>query len=214
MTVSTAAPAQGTVVQISTGTGGAQTISGISVGSPTRLTITAHTLQNGDNIALAGLAGADAAALNGKSFVVKNRTTNTIAIDADTTGLTITAAGTATPQAYSTFANVKDFNGLDGAASEIDVTHFLSTAKEFRLGLQDSGQVSISMDHDGSDAAQLAAIAAQAGSVLHNFKIILTSIGETLSFAGFVKKFSFTGAVDNVYRRAMDIRISGPVTLA
>lgn len=211
---STAVSAQGTVVQISTGSGGAKTISGVAVGNPTILTATAHGFSNGDVVAIAALTGADAAALNGKSYVVKNKTTNTFAVDQDTTGLTITAgAGTATPTTYTKIANVHDFTGLDGAASEIPVTNFDSTAVEIRLGLQDFGQFSMNMDFDGADAGQLAMIAAQAAAAQHNFKIVLTN-AQTASFAGYVKKFSLTGGVDAVYKRAADVRISGSVTIS
>lgn len=211
---STAVSAQLSDLQIATGTGGAETISAISVGNPTRLTLTATARSNGDVIAIAGLTGADAAALNGKSFVVRNKTTNTVAIDADTTGLTITVgAGTATPTAYTSIINVHSFGGFNGAATEIPCTNFKSTAKEFRLGLQDSGNVTFDTHFDGTDAGQLAFIAAQASSAQKAFKLILSN-AEVLSFNGFAKSFSMTGAIDDIYKRAGDIRITGAVTLA
>ena len=52
---STAISAQGTTLQLSTGTGGAKTITGVVVGNPTILTSAAHGLANGDVVALAAL---------------------------------------------------------------------------------------------------------------------------------------------------------------
>ena len=93
---STAISAQGSVLSIGTGSGAAKTISGISLGNPTIITATAHGFANGDVVTLAGLTGADAAVLNGQTVSVRNVTTNTFAVYIDTTGKTITPAGTAT----------------------------------------------------------------------------------------------------------------------
>ena len=59
--------AQGSTLQISTGTGGAKTITAITVGNPTIITSAAHGLSNGDVVTFASLTGADAALLNGMS---------------------------------------------------------------------------------------------------------------------------------------------------
>ena len=95
---STAISAQGAVLSIGTGSGGAKTISGVTVGYPTLLTATAHGFNNGDVVALAALTGADAASLNGLTVTVKYKSTNAFYVDVDTTGKTITpGSGTATP---------------------------------------------------------------------------------------------------------------------
>jgi hypothetical protein len=112
---STAISAQGSTLQVGNGTGAAKTITGIVIGNPTILTITAHGFANGDVVSLAGLTGTGAATLNGQSVVVRNRTTNTIAFDIDTTGLTITAAGSATPVQWTTVGNFKTYSEIGRA---------------------------------------------------------------------------------------------------
>lgn len=208
---SSAISAQGSVVAIGTGTGGAKTITAIALGNPTILTAAAHGFANGDVVALAGLTGVDAALLNGLSFVVKNKTTNTWAVDVDTTGKTITASGTATPVTFTNVANVKTFTGFDGAASEIDVTNLDSVAKEFRLGLVDSGQFTFEIDYDSANAGHIALRAKQVSGVLSNFKLTLPN-ATVITFTGYVKKFSLGGGVDAVAKTSVDIRISGAVT--
>ena len=74
---STAISAQGSIVQIATGSGGAKTITGVAVGNPTILTSAAHGFSNGDVVTFAALTGADAALLNGLTFTVRDKTTNT-----------------------------------------------------------------------------------------------------------------------------------------
>ena len=93
---STAISAQGSVVSIGTGAGSAKTITAIALGNPTIITSSSHGFANGDVVTIAGLTGTNAATINGQTWSVRNITTNTFAIYVDTTGLTITAAGTAT----------------------------------------------------------------------------------------------------------------------
>lgn len=209
---STAIPAQGSILQIATGAGSAKTITDVSVGNPTILTATAHGLANGDVVTLAALTGLDAATLNSLTVSVRNITTNTFAVYVDTTGKTITAgSGTATPVSFTVVANIKDFSGFDGSASEIEVTNLDSVAKEFRLGLTDAGQFTINIDYDNSNAGHIALRARQVSGVLTNFKFTLPN-SNAITFTGYVKKFSLAGGVDAVTKTAVDIRVSGAVT--
>lgn len=208
---STAISAQGSVVAIGTGSGAAKTISGISLGNPTIITATAHGFVNGDVVTLAGLTGADAATLNGQTVSVRNVTTNTFAVYIDTTGKTITAAGTATSVTFTNVANVRSFSGFDGAASEIDVTNLDSLAKEFRLGLVDPGQFTFEIDYNSSNAGHVALRSKQVSGLLSNFKLTLPD-STVITFNAYVKKFSLGGGVDAVAKTQVDLRISGPVT--
>jgi len=83
---------QGTVLKIETGTGGAVTITDIALANPTILTAATHGLSDGDVVTAASFAGADAASINGNSYVVQFATTNTFAIGLDSTSLTIEAS--------------------------------------------------------------------------------------------------------------------------
>ena len=213
---STAISAQGTIVQIATGTGGSKTATAIAVGNPTILTSAAHGFNNGDSITFnSGFTGADAALLNGVTATVTNKTTNTFAIQIDTTGKTIAAGtGAATPATYTAVANVRSISDLEsGSASEIDVTNLASTAKEFRLGLADNGSFSLTIDHSNADAGQAALQARRLDGALVNMKVILPSgATPTASFSALVKKFSKSAAVDGVVSASVDVRVSGTIT--
>lgn len=210
---STAISAQGSTLQVGNGTGTAKTITGIAIGNPTILTVTAHGFANGDVVSLAGLTGTGAATLNGQSVVVRNRTTNTIAIDIDTTGLTITAAGSATPVQWTTVGNFKTYSGFDGQPTELDVTNMSSTAKEFKLGLVDFGQLQLEFDQDNTDAGQVVLLAAFNSSLSKQFKLTLPN-NNTASFSAFVRKFASNGGVDQIVKRQAELRITGAVTWA
>lgn len=210
---STAISAQGSVFNIGTGSGSAVAVSGVAVGNPTVITATAHGFNNGDRITFdAGFTGTNASVLNGQTFSVQYKTTNTFAIAIDTTGDTITA-GTAhaTPTTWTAVANCRTLNGLDGAAAEIDRTNLASTAKEFILGLMDPGHMSFECDYDLTDPGQIALFSHQQSGALAQFKMVLPN-ADTFSFAGYVKKYAQTAGVDQVIKRSVEIRITGPIT--
>jgi len=209
----TAISAQGSTLQVGNGTGSAKSITAIAVGNPTIITSTAHGFANGDVVALAGITGIDAALLNGQSVVVRNITTNTFAVDINTVGKTITAAGTATPVQRTTVNNFKTFSGFDGQPTELDTTNLSSTAKEFKLGLVDYGQVQMEFDQDNADAGQLVMLTAYSGSLSKTFKLTLPN-NSTATFTAFVRQFSSQGGVDQIVRRQATLRITGAVTWA
>jgi hypothetical protein len=142
---------------------------------------------------------------------VRNVTTNTFAVYIDTSGKTITAAGTATSATFTGIINVRSFSGFDGAASEIDVTNLASVAKEFVLGLVDSGQFTFEIDYDSDNSGHVALRSKQVSGVLSNFKLSLPD-ATVITFNAYVKKFSLAGGVDAVVRSSVDLRISGAIT--
>ena len=132
------------------------------------------------------------------------------AISAQGTTFAIDTATSGSPS-YTLIKNIKSFTGFDGSNSEIDVTNLSSTAKEYRLGLEDNGQFALELDRDLSDAGQTALLAARDAQTGKQFELTLAN-GEKATFTGFVKKFSMAGGVDQVVKGSADIRISGPVT--
>jgi hypothetical protein len=214
---SAAISAQGTTLKISTGTGGAKTITAGAIGNPTILTSAAHGLANGDVVAIAaivGTLGTDATnGLNGKSFVISNITTNTFAIEVNSTGLAYTSGGTATPVTYTQIKELKTFSGFDGQAAEIDITNLDSTAKEFRLGLVDSGGFSFEINQLNSDPGQAALRTSKVAGTLKTYQLTLPN-AEVATFTAYAKALPSAGGVDGVLTSSVALRISGSVTWA
>lgn len=210
---SSAISAQGSILQIATGTGGAKSITAAAPGYPTILTSTAHGLNNGDVVTITLMAGTGAALVN-VTIPIQDVTPNTFMIEVNTTGLTLTTAGSpvATPVTYTQVNNLKTFTGFDGEASEIDVTNLSSVAKEYRLGITDPGKFSIEVDQDNVDAGQLAVRASQVAGTLKAYKLLLPD-GHTFTFSAFCKKFASSLGVDQVVKGSIDFRISGAITL-
>ena len=205
---------QGTVIQIGTGSGGAETITAMTLSNPTVLTSVAHSLNNGDVATAALFAGADAASINAIDWVIKYVTDDTFAIELDSTDLTIddnTDSATMTPVAYTSIGEVTDFDGPSGTASVIDVTHLGSTAKEKLMGLPDEGQFTFSINWDQDDAGQQAAIAARAARTEEDFKVTYSDTS-TATFSGFVLGVTSSGGVDGKVSGSMTVEITGAVT--
>jgi hypothetical protein len=202
--------AQGTTVSIGTGTGAAKTITAISPGNPAIVTSAAHGLSNGDVVALAAIVGT-MSVLNGTSRVVSNVTVNTFAmLDVNALALTYTSGGTATPATYTKINGLISFSGLDGAASDIDVTDLDSVAMEYISGLVDNGKFGYEAKVLNTDAGQLAVRAARASGALKAIKLVFPD-GVTASFSVLVKSIPSTGGVNAVLKGSVDTKISGPV---
>lgn len=202
--------AQGSTLQVATGTGGAKTITAITVGNPAIVTSAAHGLNNGDVVTLAGIVGT-MSSLNGTTHVISNKTANTFALlDTDTTGLAYTSGGTATPVAYTKINGVVSFDGFDGAASELDTTDLDSTAMEYISGLKDEGKFGFEVKVLKTDAGQLALRAARTSGAVVAMKLTLPDAA-VASFNCLVKTMPTSGGVNAVLKGKIDTRISGPV---
>lgn len=206
----TAISAQDSDLEISGTTGAAKNVADLALGFPTIVTSTAHGLKNGDVVTFAALGGNTT--LNGLTLVVKNITTDTFAVDVDTTGgAAYTSGGTATPVQWTSINNLVSFNGFDGQASELDATNLKSTAKEFLLGLQDWGNFSFDVHRDFNDAGQQALDAAKRAGTKKKFKLTLPN-GKTKTFDAYCKNSPLEGAVDSLLKSSgVTLRITGDV---
>lgn len=216
---STAISAQGSTLSIGTGATFAAvnlasaTVSVSALATTTAFTTAAaHGLVDGSRATLALLTGTGAALVNGIDFPVSVTSTTTFTIPLNTFGLTLVAtSATVTGTNYTGVSNLRTFSGLDGQASEIDVTNLSSQAKEIRLGLVDYGQVQMELDHDLTNAGQARCQTQYVAGAQTPFVLSLPN-GDTASFYAFVRKFSLQGGVDQVVRRQLDLRITGPVS--
>jgi len=110
--------------------------------------------------------------------------------------------------------NVKSFSGFDGESSEIDTTNLVSTAKEYRLGLQDFGNFQMEYDVDYSSTGQDVLRAAQASGDTKTFLLTFPD-ASTATFQAIVKNAqSLSGGVDQVLTGSASLRITGAVTFA
>lgn len=99
-----------------------------------------------------------------------------------------------------------------GSATEIDITTFASTAKEFTQGLRDFGSVSIKLRRNQDDLGQAEMFSAMASQLTRTVVITLpSSTANVATFTGFVQSLSTDLEADGAVTGTAVIRITGAV---
>ena len=130
-------------------------------------------------------------------------------------GMLLQSGDGASPEVFTTIPEITDIGGPDGSATEIDTTDLSSTAKEFKIGLKDEGQVSITMTYIPANTVHSALRTDRNNRTLRNFKLKFTDSPNTVwSFSAYVLGFSVTNAVDGATQASVTLRISGAITEA
>jgi hypothetical protein len=121
----------------------------------------------------------------------------------------------ATPEVFTTIAEVTNVNGPPETAPQVDVTSFDSDAKEFRAGLVDGGEVSFDMNFVGEDSQQQGLRTDLRAGTVRNFKVIipdrvLAANCSTCAFSAVVTNLSGPeSAVDAVIKQSCSLKVSG-----
>jgi len=109
-------------------------------------------------------------------------------------------------------AEISGFSGPDGEATEIDVTHLGSVAKEYLQGLADEGNITFNGFLSPDDTAQAGLRADRDAQVANTYTLTLTDTPPTvLTFSAFVKQFAIAGAPDGAITLNVSMRITGAV---
>ena len=133
----------------------------------------------------------------------------------DSQGLTIARQDpTASPEnSYQTISEVSNVSGPGGQANEIDVTDLSSTAKEFRMGLQDEGTITLDINYIPANTQHAGLRTDRANQTLRSFRITFTdSPNTTWTFSAYVLGFEVSNAVDDVTKASVTLRVSGSIT--
>jgi hypothetical protein len=203
---------QTTNLAVSTASAATKTITGITSASPCVVSSTAHGYLQGQIVTISGVVGMPQINPTGSFgvYVVDSPAANTFnlkGIDATSYGSYV-SGGVASLQTMASVGAVTNLTGFDGTASEIDVTNLLSTAKEFLIGLQDFGNVTLSI-FLATDAGQARLRAIKTSAAVTAFTIALSD-GTVSAFAALCKQFSFdAGGPDNAVKGNVTLRVTG-----
>jgi len=128
-------------------------------------------------------------------------------------GIVLKRGDGATPtEAFAAVPKLRSLSGPDGSATEIDITTLDSTAREYALGLKDSGTITIEGNYVPTDTQQAGLRADWGARTLRNFELHFTDSPATVwAFSAFVTSFSTDAAVDEVLTFSATLRISGDV---
>lgn len=121
----------------------------------------------------------------------------------------------ASPPVYTTVGEVVSIGALAQKKDLVEVTHLLSTAKEFIGGLSDGQEIEIVCNYVAGNAQQLALlVAAGTASAAQNFRYTLPATGGGLSytFAAIVLGSSIGPTTPNTATQiSFSLKISGAI---
>ena len=193
-----------------------QTISGITASGSvaTATTSTAHGLQSG---AIVTISGATPSAYNGTYAITVLSPTTFSYTTASAPGGVATVVGAYTAQSvtFSTVEEASDIKLGGVSVSAIDVTHLLSTSKEFIAGLKDNGTCDLSANFING-AVQTLMRNDMNNGVTSPYKILISAGLTTVSiaFSGFLMKYAGPEAkVDGKLEIQMSIKITGDIAI-
>ena len=128
-----------------------------------------------------------------------------LAITTDTTSVT-----------FADVAFVRNISGPSVESGEVEATTLDSTAayREMLLGLIDPGNMTFEIAWDPADAngTHIDLTAAQNSRTLMNWKLVLPTTTQTITFTGRVQSFSPTVPFDDLLTANVSVRISGLIT--
>jgi hypothetical protein len=201
----------GSTFAVETGVGTAKTITGASKANPAVITSTAHGLLEAAVGRIAGIVGMTE--LNGGTYVVDNPAANTLELSGvdSTAYTTYTSGGTFTPLTFSPFCELTGVDQQDGSADPFEVSTICSNAKEFEIGLGDSGQLQLDFNWAGNEPVQTALRAAKRSGVLTAFQITFPGTGGHVVMLGYVQSTSFGGKVNGVWTANASIKLTGEI---
>lgn len=201
----------GSKIQVSIGSGAAKNATDIDNTDPALVTAAAHGFALGAVVRAAAVVGMTE--LNGKLFVVDNPDAGDFELaGVDATEYNpYTSGGTFTPLTYSAFCELTGIDQQDGTSDEIEVTTVCSTAKEFEVGLSDSGTLTLNYNFaPKSDIMGAFAAAKKAGTEVA-VRVELPNAGGTIVMLGKVQQSSFTGANGAVWTGNTQLKLSGEI---
>lgn len=130
-------------------------------------------------------------------------------------GCTLALSDGASPEVYTSIANLVSFQGPTGSRQVIDATVLASTGKDKDVGIPDYGQITFEFNWSpaGADAALVDTWDNFIAGTLHNWRITFTDSPQTtFSFAAYVLNFSYSANLDDIVRGSVTLEISGSVT--
>ena len=204
--------AQGATLKIGA-TGTSRAISAITAANPPVVTTSvAHGYADGDVIQFDNAVGGMTQIRNAVAVVVVTSSTTFEARGIDASGYSAFTTGGNVAPAQLKLGNWKTWSGFDGQASDLDATDLDSTAMEYRMGLQDNGQLTLGLQINDTDDGQQALRGSLASAGPTSKVVITFKNGKTRTFQAYCKQFSEQGGVNQIIEGSAVLRISGSVT--
>ncbi len=220
---SQAVSCQGTSFYISTTEKSSLSFTAISKATQAVITVASHTAEVGDSIRIATATGMPEIVGVVATVVATTGTSITINVDSSSFAAAATT-GTCFLRNYVKSCELKDVSGMaSGESSSIDVSTLCSEAKEYRVGLKDTGSLTGTLNWVADDAFQKELLLAmnQGGALsVRYFKMVLNdktaalTKPTTIAVTGFVKSYAGPDiSVDGVLTGSMSVQLTGDMVV-
>jgi hypothetical protein len=133
-----------------------------------------------------------------------------------TQGTQLKIENAASPGEYTAIGQAAAITGFrSGENTEIDITNFDSTAREYIIGLKDEGTLQVSFVYDPDNAQQIRLETLRDSQASADFQLVFAAgTLKTFTFTAFVSSFSLDLEADDAVRGSVTLRITGAVTKA
>ncbi len=204
----------GSTFEVQTGFGGESptpVISNITQADPGVITHNGSTTTDGDVFRVTAVAGMTE--LNNTLVVADNSASTSFEMAGiDTTNNdAYTSGGLLDEVTFSDFCELTGATQQDGTSDQIDATTICSTAKEFEVGLSDSGTLQMDYNFAPLGGVQTALRAAKESGDQLAFRIVFPNSGGTIIMIGSVQQSSFQGQTSNLWTGSTTVKLTGPI---
>src|ERR1051325_1614285 len=128
-------------------------------------------------------------------------------------GTVVKRGNGATVEGFTHLPDVKSIGGPTGSSDLWEATNLDSTAKEYVLGLADSGEIRLGLNYDPTSAQQQGLFTASNNRTRRNLRIIFSDTGAAqLDFAAFVQNHEISAGANAIAELAITLKITGAIT--
>lgn len=123
----------------------------------------------------------------------------------------------ASPEVFSTIAEVTGFSGPGEKLDMIECTHMESpnSYKEYIPSLLDAGEISFDINFLPAHTTQTGLRSDMTGRTKRNFQIIWSDTGTTTySFAGYITSFQPSAKINDKLSASVTIKVTSSITVA
>jgi len=126
-------------------------------------------------------------------------------------GTTLGVGSGASPQVYTTIAEVLSITGPNLTAEDIDVTNLDSTSKEYISGVSDGGTIDFECNWISSDQQEQVRDDVEAGTTRYYEVAFATSPNTTATFQARSTSFAMNADPNSQIRASITLKITGSV---
>ncbi len=132
----------------------------------------------------------------------------------DTQAAVLGAGNAASPEVFTTIAQLVNIGEVGVERSLIDTTNLASTIREYKGAIPDGTEVDFDFQYDPDNAQQTALKTRLDANTTINYRVTLSdSPATTFTFAGLVVSWKISNPIDNIVPLAVRIKVTGSLTV-